>query len=88
MNVSSIAVKTVPEHMEEVIEKINSLDFCEVHFNDGEGQVVVTIEGDSISEQMKSLSLIQDIPNVLTANLAFSYCEEETTEAMERMKRI
>ena len=85
MNVSSIVVKTLPEHMKGVIEMINSYDLCEVHFKDSDGRIVVTVEGETIGEQMKSLSGIQNIPEVLNANLMFSYCEEELIEALEQI---
>ena len=87
MNVSSIVVKTTPEHVNEVIERINSYDLCEVHFNDEDGRVVVTIEGDSIREQMESMRLIQNTPEVLSANLKFSYCAEELTEALKQIRK-
>ena len=63
-------------------------DLCEVHFKDLDGRIVVTIEGESIDEQMKSLGLIQNTPEVLSANLMFSYCEEELTEALEQIDQI
>ncbi len=87
MNVSSIVVKTAPEHMDNVIDKINTIDFCEVHFSNKEGKIVVTIEGESINEQMESMKCIQGIPNVSSANLAYSYCEDETISALEQMKK-
>ena len=88
MNVSSIVVKTSPEHMQGVIDMINSYDLCEVHFKDDDGRIVVTIEGENIEEQMKSLGTIQNIPEVFNANLMFSYCEEELTEALEQIDQI
>ncbi len=81
MNVSSIAIKTEPEHLEDVIADINSVDFCEVHFYDTDGRVVITIEGESIQDQMNTLKRIQEIRFVLSANLVYSYCEEELKEA-------
>ena len=86
MNVSSIVVKTAPEHMKEVIDTINSYDLCEVHFKDDDGKIVVTVEGESIDEQMKSMSLIQNTPEVVSANLMFSYCEDELSEALEQIE--
>lgn len=88
MNVSSVVVKTSPEDMKGVIEMINSYDLCEVHFSDADGRIVVTIEGENIEEQMKSLGTIQNIPEVLNANLMFSYCEEELIEALEQINQI
>ena len=53
MNVSSIVVKTLPEHVQSVIENLRSSDFCEVHFHDAAGRIVVTVEGEDISEEMR-----------------------------------
>ena len=88
MNVSSIVVTTSPEHMKSVIDMINSYDLCEVHFKDTDGRIVVTVEGENIEEQMKSLGVIQNIPEVFNANLMFSYCEEELIEALDQIYQI
>ena len=87
MNVSSIVVKTMPEHMDSVIKEINEVDFCEVHFSNKEGKIVVTIEGNSINEQMESMKCIQGIPNVSSANLVYSYSEDESISALDQMKK-
>ena len=87
MNVSGIVARTTPEHMEEVISGINEIDFCEVHFHDGEGKIIVTIEGESIYDQMENMKRIKGIPFVLNANLIYSYCEDELADALEKLKR-
>jgi nitrate reductase NapD len=86
MNVSSIVVKTTQEYIQEVIENINKVDFCEVHFNDADGKIVVTIEGDSINEQMERMKKIQKIPFVFSANVAYSYCEDELISMLAQIK--
>jgi nitrate reductase NapD len=86
MNVSSIIVRTTPEHINEVKEQINSLDRCEVHFTDSNGKIVATIEGDNISGQMEDLKLIQGIPFVYNAAVSYLYCEDELTNAMDEIK--
>jgi nitrate reductase NapD len=86
MNVSSIVVKTTPEYVQEVMDNINKVDFCEVHFNDADGRIVVTIEGDSINEQMDRMKKIQKLPFVLSANVAYSYCEDELTSMLAQIK--
>ncbi len=85
MNVSSIIVKTTTEYLEEVMDNINSVDFCEVHFSDSNGKIVVTIEGESIEEQMERMKKIQSMPYVYSANLSYSYCEEELAPALEKI---
>jgi len=75
MNVSSIVVRTATENMNSVMTEINSIDLCEVHFNDNQGKIVVTIEGESVHDQIELMKRIQDLPFVLNANLMFSYSD-------------
>ncbi len=86
MNVSSIVVKTTPEHIQDVITDINAIDFCESHFNDSEGKIIVTIEGKNIDDQMNRMKKIQKIPFVYSANLSYSYCEDELTAGLDQIK--
>jgi len=72
--------------MQEVIDNINSLDCCEVHFTDSAGKIVVTIEGESIADQMESLKQIQGIPFVFSADLSFSYCEDELLQSLGEIR--
>ena len=85
MNVSSIVVKTKSEYLEEVMNNINAVDFCEVHFFNPEGTIVATIEGKSIDEQMERMKKIQSMAHVYNANLSYSYCEEELAPALKRI---
>ena len=85
MNVSSIVVKTDQEHLQEVMDNINAIDLCEVHFNNDEGKIVVTIEGERIDEQMQRMKKIQAIPNVVSANLSYSYTEEEAAAGLDQI---
>lgn len=87
MNVSSILVKTAPEYRDGVIDRINSLDLCEVHFSDESGRIIATIEGETIGKEMEKLELIQGIPHVLSADLMYSYSEGELAEAMEQIRK-
>jgi len=86
MNVSSIVVKTAPEKMTRVMEILKDSGLCEIHFHDELGKLIVTIEGETISEEMMKMKTIQDMPDVLSADLAYSYSEKEMQEAMEQMK--
>ena len=87
MNVSSIVVKTNPENMQDVMNTINAIDFCEVHFNDDEGKIIVTIEGESVDEQMERMKTIQNVQFVHSANLSYSYTEEETAAGLDQIKK-
>jgi len=85
MNVSSIVVKTDPEKMQDVMSNINAIELCEVHFNDDEGKIVVTIEGENIDEQIDRMKKIQKIPFVVSANLSYSYTEEEAAAGLDKI---
>lgn len=85
MNVSSIVVKTDPERLGDAIAEINAIDLCEVHFYDTEGQIIITIEGERIADQIETMKRIQDLPYVLSANLVYSYCKDESVKALEEI---
>ncbi|MGE5237971.1 MAG: chaperone NapD [Chloroflexota bacterium] len=79
MNISSVVVKTAPEHLDTVLETLRGSDLCEVHFHDDSGKIIVTLEGSSIGEEMVKMKEIMNLPHVLSATLAYSYSEGDTT---------
>ena len=87
MNVSGLVVKTKPEHLKSVLNSLNSSDLCEVHFHDETGKIVVTIEGENVNEEMIKMKKIQNIPDVLSAELIYSYSENELAQAEELFKK-
>jgi len=86
MNISSIVVKTAPEKMTGVMENLKNSGLCEVHFHDQTGKIIVTLEGENINEEMNKMKAILNMPNVLSADLAYSYSENEMLETIECMK--
>lgn len=77
MNVSSVVVRTRPEHHGEVMRFLEASELCSVHFDDGEGRIVVTIEGEDAGEEMGKVRQISAAPNVLSAELAYAYSEDD-----------
>ena len=86
MNISSIVVKAAPEQMPQLLAQLKAAGICEVHFHDGAGRIVVTIEGESIDEEMRKIKLIQGMPHVLSAALAYAYSEQELAQARDRIE--
>ena len=86
MNVSGIVVKTAPEKILQVMETMKDSDLCEIHFHDDLGKIIVTIEGETISEEMRKMQALQSMPGVLSADLAYSYSEKEMQEALKQIK--
>ncbi len=83
MNVSSIVVQTLPKYLEEVVQNLKECEACEYHLHDEIGRVIVTIEGDGVSEELKKLSVIEAIPHVITADMQMAYSEDELNEHMD-----
>ena len=83
MNVSSIVVQTVPKFLEEVVQSLKDCEVCDYHMHDEKGRVIITIEGESVSEELKKLSVVEAIPHVITADMQMAYSEDELNEHME-----
>ena len=86
MNISSIVVQTRPEYVEEVVENLKKSGVCDYHFHDAKGRIIVTIEGEGVSEELKKLRVIESIPRVIAADMQMSYSEDELDEHIEVLK--
>ncbi len=83
MNVSSIVVKTLPKFLAEVVENLKNDEGCDYHFHDEKGRIIITIEGEDVSEELRKLAVIEKIPHVITADMQMAYSEDELNEHME-----
>ena len=52
MNVSSIVVQTTPKFLDEVVESLKNCEACDYHLHDEKGRVIITIEGEDVSEEL------------------------------------
>ena len=77
MNISSIVVQVNPKFEKEVSEKLESGGICEVHICSGDGRIIVTVEGAGIEEEMNKLKQIQSMPHIISAEMVYSYSEDE-----------
>lgn len=83
MNVSSIVVQTIPKYLEEVVEALKNTPECDYHFHDEKGRIIVTIEGEGVSEELEKLRVIEGIPHVIAADMQMAYSEDELDAHME-----
>ena len=83
MNISSIVVQTLPKYLDEVVEELKKCEVCDYHFHDEKGRIIITIEGEGVSEELKKLRVIEEIPHVITADMQMSYSEDELDEHMK-----
>jgi nitrate reductase NapD len=83
MNISSIVVQTLPKYLDEVVKALKESDVCDYHLHDEKGRVIVTIEGEGVSEELKKLAVIEAIPHVAAADMQMAYSEDELDAHME-----
>jgi len=83
MNVSSIIVQTLPKNLNSVIEDLKQCEVCDYHFNDEKGKIIITIEAENVSEELKKLKVIEAIANVISADMHMSYSEHELDEQIK-----
>ncbi|MBI5633849.1 MAG: chaperone NapD [Nitrospirae bacterium] len=88
MNVSSLVIKTAPEHVEKVIGLLKASGLCEVFFHDTSGKIIVTIEGRDVSDEMRKLKAIQALAHVAAADLVYSYSEHEVMEDLMKIDNV
>jgi nitrate reductase NapD len=86
MNVSGVVVKTLPHRFNEARELLRAGRLCDVHFDDGQTTIIVTLEGSSAAEETRLLREIQALAPVLTAEMVFSYAEDELNELRQAVE--
>ncbi len=84
MNISGVVIRVLPEHEDELVAIAQASDLCEYHLNEN-GKIVVTIEGDDVVDDMRIMNEIRKFPHVLSAEMAYSYCEEELDEERDKL---
>ncbi|RUM66798.1 MAG: nitrate reductase [Sulfurospirillum sp.] len=85
MNISSIVIQCTKEHFDEVKEWCEKSDLCDYHFGDPSiGKIIVTIEGEGVSEEIAKLTKIQQNPHIIAADMMMSY-QEELDEEIKKL---
>ena len=83
MNISSIVVQTLPKYLDEVVQSLKDCGACDYHMHDEKGRIIITIEGEGVSEELKKLKIIEEIPHVIAADMQMAYSEDELNAHME-----
>ncbi len=88
MNISSVVVITKPEKVKEVVKSLEESGLCEVYLYDDKGRIIVIIEAEETNEEAFKLRQIQLLPDVLNANMVYSYSEEEWEKASKYLEQL
>jgi len=71
MNISGVLVKAYPENLVTIQETLATMSGVEVHGNNDDGRIVITVEDVSANNISDTLVEIQSVPGVLSAAMIY-----------------
>ncbi len=87
MNISSIVVQVLPKYVDDVLEVLQNAEFCDYHFHDKNlGKIIVTVEGESVDDEIRNLKLVQSVQHVIAADMMMSYSEDELDAEIKKLE--
>ncbi len=86
MNISSLIVKTRPEDCAETVKRLSAGGFCEVHHAEN-GTIIITIEGEDVSDEIRKMKQVEQTPQVISATLIYAFCEDELESERDKLSR-
>lgn len=84
-NVSSLVVLCAPSEIARLWEAINAISGAECHYKDESGKIIVTLESQSIEEEIKLLKQIEGLEGVISAQMIYAYHSTELEEMREEI---
>jgi nitrate reductase NapD len=76
MNISGVIVKAYPVHIQSIEAVLATMDGVEVHGNNEDGRIVITVEDKNANNISDTLVRIQDVPGVLSAAMIYHQFED------------
>lgn len=76
MNISGVLVKAYPQHLLSIEKALATMAGVEVHGNNEDGRIVITVEDKSANNISDTLVQIQGVPGVLSAAMIYHQFEE------------
>ena len=86
MTLSSCVIRCNPKELNDVKKRVEDANVCDIHIVDEKGYIVVTIEGEGVEEEMEKLTKLQYLEGVLSAEMIYSYSEEELDALREDLE--
>ncbi|HEB83117.1 MAG TPA: glutamate synthase [Gammaproteobacteria bacterium] len=76
MNISGVLVKAYPENIVTIEKVLSTMEGVEVHGNNEDGRIVITVEQDNANQLSDTLVEIQQVPGVLSASMIYHHFED------------
>jgi len=88
VNISSIVIQSTPKHVENLVEKLKKGDICEYQVHDEKGRIIVILEEEGVEGEVAKLTQLQQLPHVLSADMVFSYSEDELEQERSKLEKV
>jgi nitrate reductase NapD len=76
MNISGVLVKAYPQNLLSIEKVLSRMQGVEVHGNNDDGRMVITVEDDNANNITDTLVEIQGVPGVLSASMIYHQFED------------
>ena len=76
MNISGVLVKAYPKNLLSIEKVLGTMQGVEVHGNNDDGRIVITVEDDNANNITDTLVEIQGVPGVLSASMIYHQFED------------
>ena len=77
MMISGVLVVAKPEHQSQVRTALEEFSWAEVHHQDPDGRLVITIEADDTDQAIARLQEIKDLPRVVLAEMVEHHVDDK-----------
>lgn len=77
MNISSVIVLVKPENLEKSIELLGKIQNCQYHMHSDEGKIILSIETQSLDEEINTFKQIEQTQNIISAQMVYAYNDED-----------
>ena len=77
MMISGVLVVAKPEHQSQVRTALEAFPWAEVHHEDPDGRLVITIEAADTDQAVARLLEVKELPRVLLAEMVEHHVENE-----------
>jgi len=81
IQISGVAIRLKPEMMESVKSQLNTIDGLEIHAEDADGKLAITLEGRDSNSMTDTITEIESIDGVIIVNPVYIHDETEMAEA-------
>ena len=76
MELAGLIVRALPKNLTRVESDLNAIAGIEIHHQEPDGRIIITVERDSHKELSASLNQLQSLESTLNVSLVYQHSDE------------